>query len=158
MTTIDLTEENMSDLGQSLKVVLADTFGMMMNTLQFHWNVEGPFFDQYHRMFGKIYEELFEAADGIAEQIRTLDEYAPCCYTRFGQLATVQEEAKIPTANTMVERLLAANDLVTASLNKALEQAKLANNEAVINFLGDRLQTHAKHGWFLRATTKRNRA
>jgi starvation-inducible DNA-binding protein len=151
-------EDDMSELGNSLKVVLADTFGMFVNTWNFHWNVEGPNFYEYHKLFGQIYEELFEAIDTVAEQVRALDEYAPGSYSRFKELSTVDEETKIPTASNMIEKLLAANDKVIASLNAAMEQAKIANNEGVINFLGGRLEIHAKHGWFLRSTSKKNRA
>lgn len=148
----------MSDLSNSMKVVLADTFGMMLNTWMMHWNVEGPDFYELHKLFGDIYTELFEAVDDVAEHIRALDEYAPGSYTRFKELGTVEEEVKIATAHTMVERLLATNVKVMESLNQALEQAKLANDEGNVNFLGGRLETHAKHGWMLRATTKKQRA
>ena len=147
----------MSDLGQSMKVVLADTFGMMLNSLNFHWNVEGRDFFQYHGLFQQIYEELFDAIDTVAEHIRALDEYAPASYTRYKELTTVDEEIKIPTASAMVERLLLTNDRVLESIAKALEQAKLANDEGLVNFLGGRREAHTKHGWMLRATTKKNR-
>ena len=148
----------MSDLGNSMKVVLADTFGMFLKTWNFHWNIEGPNFSEYHKLFGDIYEELFGAVDAVAEQIRSLDEYSPGSYARFKELTTVEDEVKIPTATVMIEKLLATNDQVIDSLNKAMEQAKIANNEGIINFLGGRLEIHGKHGWFLRATSKRNRA
>ena len=148
----------MSDLGNSMKVVLADTFGMFLKTWNFHWNVEGPNFSEYHKLFGDIYEELFGAVDAVAEQIRSLDEYSPGSYARFKELTTVEDEVKIPTATVMIEKLLATNDQVIDSLNKAMEQAKIANNEGIVNFLGGRLEVHGKHGWFLRATSKRNRA
>lgn len=151
-------EGNMSDLGNSMKVVLADTFGMFLKTWNFHWNIEGPNMPEYHKLFGGIYEELFGAVDAVAEQIRSLDEYSPGSYARFKELTTVEDEVKIPTATVMIEKLLATNDQVIDSLNKAMEQAKIANNEGIINFLGGRLEIHGKHGWFLRATSKRNRA
>ena len=148
----------MSDLGQSLKIALADNFMMYMMTHFFHFNVEGPDFVQYHNMFKTIYEDLWESLDNIGEQIRALDEYTPFSISRFKELTKVEEETKIPTASSMIEKLLATNDQVIDSLNKAMEQAKIANNEGLINFLGGRLEVHAKHGWFLRATSKRNRA
>ena len=151
-------EGNMSDLGNSMKVVLADTFGMFLKTWNFHWNIEGPNFSEYHKLFGDIYEELFGAVDAVAEQIRSLDEYSPGSYARFKELTTVEDEVKIPTATVMIEKLLATNDQVIDSLNKAMEQAKIANNEGIVNFLGGRLELHGKHGWFLRATSTRNRA
>lgn len=147
----------MSDLGNSLKIVLADTFGMYLITHGFHWNVEGRNFYQYHELFQKIYEELWESVDAIAEHIRALDEYAPASYTRFKELSTIEEEVKIPTAEKMVEKLLVANDHVIEGINKAIEQAKLAHDEGVVNFLGGRLEAHTKHGWMLRSTTKKNR-
>jgi starvation-inducible DNA-binding protein len=147
-----------SELGNSLKVALADTFVMMTQAWGFHWNVEGPQFKSLHDMFSLIYTDLQEAVDPLAEHIRSLDEYAPGSLKRFLDLSTLEEDVKIPTATNMVDRLLAANVKVIASLNQALEQAKVANDEGVINFLGARLETHAKHGWMLRATNKKDRA
>ena len=147
----------MSELGNAMKVVLADTFGMYLTSHGFHWNVEGRNFYQYHKLFQKIYEELFEAVDSIAEHIRALDEYAPFSYKRFQELSTVEDVVKIPVASAMMEQLIVANDQVTDSIRSALAQAKLANNEALVNFLGGRQEAHDKHGWMLRATTKTNR-
>lgn len=151
-------DTTVNDLASTLKVVLADTMTMFIKTWGAHWNVEGPNFYEYHKMFGKIYEELFTAVDDVAEHIRSLDVYCPATYARFTELTTVEDDAKIPSASVIVERVLAANDCVIASLNKAVEQAKIANDEALISFLGARLEAHNKHGWFLRATTKKNRA
>ena len=147
----------MSDLSNSMKVVLADTFCLYMMTHKNHFNVEGRDFYQYHKLFQKIYEELWESVDSVAEHIRALDEYVPFNFSRLQELTTLQDDSKIPTAEKMVEKLLVANDHVIESVNKAIEQAKLANDEGLVNFLGGRLEAHTKHGWMLRATTKKNR-
>jgi starvation-inducible DNA-binding protein len=153
-----MTEDyKMSDLGNAMKIVLADTFVMYMITHKYHFNVEGRDFYEYHKMFQKIYEELWASIDDIAEKIRALDEYVPFNFGRLGELATVEDDNKIPTSAAMIDKLLETNDRVIESLKKAVEQAKIANDEGVVNFLGGRLEIHAKHGWFLRATTKRNR-
>lgn len=147
----------MSALGDSMKVVLADTFMMYMSAHKFHLNVEGRDFYQYHSLFQTIYDEVWKALDDIAERIRTLDEYVPFGLDRFNELSSIKEDSRIPTASKMVEALLVSNDAVIKSLNAAVEQAKIANNEAFVNFLGGRLEVHGKHGWFLRSTTKTNR-
>lgn len=148
----------MSELGNTLKVCLADTFVMYLQSHSYHWNVEGPDFMSLHEMFGTIYTDLQGAVDPLAEHIRSLDEYAPGSLKRFLELTTLEEDVRIPTAHNMVIKLLDTNQKVIQSLNDALEQAKVANNEGVINFLGARLETHAKWSWFLRATTKKERA
>ena len=151
-------DTTVSDLGNSLKVALADTFVMMTQAWGCHWNVEGPNFKSLHDMFSGIYTDLQDAVDPIAEHIRALDEYAPGSLKRFLDLTTLEEDVKIPTATHMVDRLLATNLKVIESLQNALEQAKVANDEGVVNFLGERLEKHTKHGWFLRATLKKDRA
>lgn len=147
-----------SELGNSLKVALADTFVMMTQAWFYHWSVEGPDFRSLHEMFSEIYTDLQGAVDPLAENIRALDEYAPGSLKRFMELTTLEEDVKIPTATNMVIKLLDTNQKVITSLNEALEQAKVANNEGVINFLGERVEIHAKWSWFLRATSKKDRA
>lgn len=151
-------ETSVSDLGNSLKTLLADSVVFMFKAQSYHWNVEGPHFSELHGLFGKIYEDVFVAIDRTAEHIRALDEYCPGSLKRFGELTTIEEDVKIPTASVMVTRLLSANQQMIDTLGKALSEAKIANNEGVINFLGERLETHTKHGWMLRSTSKTDRA
>lgn len=147
----------MSDLGQSMKIVLADTFCLYMLAHKSHFNVEGRDFYQYHTLFQTIYEELWEAVDDIAEHIRALDEYVPFNFARLQELTTIEDDNKIPTASAMVDKLLENNDKAIKSLIAAIEAAKLANDSANENFLSSRKEAHDKHGWMLRSTTKKNR-
>lgn len=145
----------MDELVNNAKVALADTFSMYLKAHNFHWNVEGSDFPQLHELFGKIYEELQEAVDSIAEHIRACDAYVPGSYSRFSELTNIEDELKIPAAPEMVRRLLADNDTVMATLKTAYESAEAAGNIGFSNFLQDRYDIHAKHGWMLRATIKR---
>lgn len=144
----------MEVLEEKMKVVLADTFAMYLKAHMFHWNVTGPTFNDMHAFFGAIYNELWLATDLIAEQIRALDAYAPGSFTRFSQLATVQDETSIPSAIAMVSRLKDDNDKVVDSLKSAYLAAEDLKVYGLANFLQDRLDVHAKHGWMLRATMK----
>jgi len=42
-------------LADSLKQLLANSYSFVIKAQQFHWNVEGPDFPQYHKFFGKFY-------------------------------------------------------------------------------------------------------
>lgn len=154
MQTEDTT---MSELGTSLKKVLANTFCMYMLAHKYHFNVEGRNFQQYHDMFKLLYDELWLAVDLIGENIRNLDEYTPYNMSRLQELSDIEDDNRIPTASIMMERLLDANQKVMSSLDDALAKAKVVNNGGLENMLAGRLEIHAKHGWFLRATGKTNR-
>jgi len=144
----------MDELEEKMKVVLADTFAMYLKAHMFHWNVTGPNFSEMHAFFGGIYEELWAAVDTIAEQIRTLDAYAPGSFTRYLQLATVKDETSIPAAMSMVSKLKDDNDKVMESLKAAFLEAEKMKVYGLANFLQDRIDIHAKHGWMLKSTMK----
>ena len=144
----------MEDLVKSMKVALATVFSFYLKAHNFHWNVEGPNFHEYHTMFQKIYEDVYGSVDVFAEQIRALDDFAPGSYKRFGELSKVADETKVPTGLVMVERLLADNEIVIGVLDEAMKLATTHNKQGLMNFLGERIDQHNKWGWFLRATKK----
>jgi starvation-inducible DNA-binding protein len=147
----------MTELGTHMKKALANTFCMYMLAHKYHFNVEGRNFLEYHDMFKTIYDELWLSVDRIAENIRGLDEYVPFNLERLQELSDVQDDNRIPTASGMMVKLLQANDVVMDSLNTALNTAKVAGNAGIENLLGERLETHAKHAWFMRSVSKTNR-
>lgn len=142
------------ELVEKMKVVLASSFAFALKAQNFHWNVEGPNFLQYHDLFAKVYEEVFDAVDAIAEEIRTLNAYAPGSFTRYQQLSVVQDETSIPAAMAMIAKLNEDNTKVISALTEAFLAAEAAKVVGLANFLQDRIDIHSKHGWMLRATMK----
>ena len=154
MGLLIMAEEKNNTLPDSLKVVLADTFAFYLKAHNYHWNVEGENFNDYHAFFATLYNEAWLATDLIAEHIRTLDEYVPASFGRFYQLATISDEVNIPTAINMVRKLEEDNKKVLASLATAHEQAEKAKKIGIVNFIEERIDIHDKHGWMLRAIAK----
>ena len=146
----------MSDLVDKMKVVLADTFAFYLKAHYFHWNVEGPDFPEYHKFFGDIYEEVFDAVDVIAEKIRTLDSYAPGSFKRFEQLSTIETIETVPDAKGMIAILAEDNDSVIDTIVAAMAAVNKPKHKGIENFLQERLDAHQKHAWMLRATRKNN--
>jgi starvation-inducible DNA-binding protein len=124
----------------------------------FHWNVEGPDFAQYHDYFANFYEEVYSAVDRIAEYIRTLQEYSPGSLVRFAELSVIQDQTKIPRARLMFEELLSDNGVMIDLLNQCFASAEQENNQGIVNFIAERLDAHGKHGWMLRSFLKGDRA
>jgi starvation-inducible DNA-binding protein len=144
----------METLVEIMRKVLADTFAMYLKAHNYHWNVEGINFPQYHDFFGKLYEELHDAVDPIAEEIRSLDAYAPGSFTRFLELTEIQDETNVPMAREMAVKLLADNQIVLNTLNMAFKLADQFDKQGLADFIAGRIDTHNKHGWMLRSITK----
>jgi starvation-inducible DNA-binding protein len=146
-------------LSDDLKTLLATEYAMAVKAQFFHWNVEGPDFAQLHEFFGDFYAEINDnAIDRTAEYIRTLDEYAPGSFERFGELSQISGQIKVPRARLMIEELLSDNDTMINLLNQCFASAEEENNQGIANFIAERLDAHGKHGWMLRAFLKDNRA
>ena len=144
----------MEELINRMKVVLATSYAFQLKAHNYHWNVEGINFPQYHSFFGNLYEEVHDAVDSIAEHIRALDGYAPGSFERFKQLSSITDETTIPSGQMMCQRLLNDNDKVIQDLTFAYTEAERAKQLGLANFLQDRIDIHQKHQWMLRSIVK----
>lgn len=144
----------MEELVSKMKVVLASTFAIYLKAHNFHWNVEGPNFPQFHSFFGDLYEEYFSAVDPIAEEIRTLGAYAPGSFVRFAEDSIVKDEINIPSALSMATKLKEDNMKIIVLLKETQKIAEKENAVGLANFLQDRIDRHYKHDWMLRSITK----
>lgn len=144
----------METLQEIMKKVLADTFAMYLKAHNYHWNVEGPLFSQFHSFFSDIYTELYGAVDPIAEQIRALDAYAPGSLKRFSELTDIEDETTIPTPINMALNLFNDNEKVLASLNIAFKLATNFDNQGLADFLAGRIHIHTRHAWMIRSFTR----
>jgi starvation-inducible DNA-binding protein len=144
----------MEILIEMMRKVLADAYAFQLKANNYHWNVEGPNFPQYHEFLGNLYEEVFGATDTIAEEIRALDAYAPGSFTRFLELTDIECETNIPNSIEMIKRLSADNDKVLATLNMTFKLANELDKQGLVDFLAGRIDIHNKHGWMLRSISK----
>ena len=145
----------MDELAAALKICQANTFFMYFRSHSYHHNVEGPEFAQYHEFFNDLYDELWNAVDPIAEHIRAIDKYAPFSIEDMFNAKTFSEDTNVVSSTSqMFSNLIDANNVTIDSLNKAFDLATYAKKQGICNFLADRLDIHAKHGWQLRALSK----
>lgn len=144
----------METLIEIMRKVLAESYAFQLKAHNYHWNVEGPNFPQYHDFLGELYTEVHSAVDHIAEQIRTLNAYAPGSFTRFKELSEIECEMNVPLANEMMSKLLSDNQTVINTLTMAMKLAENFDNPGLADFLAGRIDTHNKHAWMLRSITK----
>jgi starvation-inducible DNA-binding protein len=145
----------MNELSAALKIAMANTFVMYFKAHSYHWNIEGPNFNDYHGYFGGLYEELHDAIDPIAENIRAIDQYAPVGLSDLYDAKTVADDSsRVVLTKQMFLNLIDANDAVIESLNRSFELANYQKKQGLCNFLADRLDVHAKHAWQLKSLSK----
>jgi starvation-inducible DNA-binding protein len=145
-------------LADDLKTLLATSYSFVIKEQNFHWNVEGSDFAQYHNFFQGIYDEVYgNAIDQTAEYIRTLDVYAPGSFERFSELSVIVGQTKIPRAMLMIQELLDDNNAIQSILTLSFQSATAEKNEGIANFIAERMDAHAKHGWMLRSFLKGSR-
>lgn len=136
---------------QALGTVLADTFRLYMKVHGFHWNVSGPRFRVLHQMFEEQYNELWQALDPIAERILALGQKAPGSLAEMAALGSLPETKGVPGARAMMEALLAGHLAVAAGAKAALATAEDAGDPATADLLTQRIASHEKTAWMLRA-------
>lgn len=148
---IGINDENRKRIADGLGRVLADTYTLYLKTHHFHWNVEGPMFQQLHALFQTHYNELWLAVDDVAERIRTLGFPAPGSYSAFARLTSIPETDGIPDAMAMVRQLKDGHESVVRTIREILPSAQAAHDESTASLLSDRLVIHEKTAWMLRA-------
>ncbi|HEY5885321.1 MAG TPA: DNA starvation/stationary phase protection protein [Pyrinomonadaceae bacterium] len=148
--TLMVNEETLK-VGEALSNVLADTFTVYLKTHNFHWNVVGPMFHTLHQMFEEQYNELWLAADGIAERIRALGLAAPGSYREFSKLTYLREPEIGLSATEMMAELLSDHETCARTARWALSVARTAVDESTEDLLTQRLMAHEKTAWMLRS-------
>ena len=140
-----------TDVVAALEVLLADSYTLYLKTHSYHWNVTGPMFSTLHALFETQYSELAIAVDEIAERIRSLGAVAPGSFSQFAERATVQEDATVPAAQTMIANLADDAAKVVASARRVVRAAEEAGDDASVDLGVRRIDVHEKSAWMLRS-------
>lgn len=147
------TDKNPADvMAKQLVLVLSDTYVLAVKTHGYHWNVMGPLFTQLHAFFGEQYEALLDAADELAERIRSLGLMPDGSMESFLQNTVIDEmEAKPLSAEAMLEDLLKSHQQIRDRLAAAANVADELGDVATEDLLIQRLQYHDKVMWMIRS-------
>jgi starvation-inducible DNA-binding protein len=144
-------------LAENLKVLLATTNVLAIKAQNFHWNVEGSNFPQYHEFFATYYEDVYGSVDKIAEYVRILDSYTPGSLSRYAELSLIQDQVKIPRARLMMEELYVDNAKMVEILKQLFSNANDVNEQGIADYIASRIDSHGKFGWQLRSILKTDR-
>lgn len=141
----------------TLNKILADHYVLLVQTLNYHWNVVGPEFHDYHGLFDGQYKNLFDITDQVAERVRALGGTALGSMDAFIKHANIKEDlGDVPAPKDMIKKLLTQYENVIKTIRDAInETAKDNRDMGTNNFLSDLLTKHEKTSWMLRSLLER---
>jgi len=155
---IGITAKNRKISTDILNTVLANEFVLLVETLNYHWNLVGPQFNDYHLLFDKQYTFIFKSIDAIAERVRAVGGIALGSMKEFLAHTQIKETTgAIPTPQQMVFNLLTHHEVLIRHLREGINTTAEKNRDmGTNNFLTDLLEEHEKIAWILRSLLERS--
>lgn len=144
-------------LADNLKVLLASTQSFAIKSQNFHWNIEGSDFPQYHAFFDTLYGDVSGTIDAIAEYIRILGHYTPGSLSRYAELSVIQDQTKIPRAELMFVETLEDTEVMIKLVVKMFDVATQERQQGIANYMAELQDLYAKKAWFIRSILKKER-
>ncbi|RID93457.1 DNA starvation/stationary phase protection protein [Gemmobacter lutimaris] len=151
---IDTGVVNVLAISEGLSQAVADTYRLLFKSHAYHWNVEGPLFHPIHLLTEEQYNDLFTAADDLAERMRALGRLAPFQLDAMAKGSIITDPAKLPSAHEMIEDLASDHEAVAKRMRKVIAAAEKGNDPVTADLLTGRCAAHEKAAWMLRATAK----
>lgn len=150
---IGITEQNLEGVIKILSALLADEYVLYTKARNYHWNVVGMQFNDLHKFFQSLYEELNEYVDDIAERIRTLGGNAIATLKEFLENTRLKEHpGEYPDAKTMLSNLLNDYETIIRNLrNDITTVSEKYQDLGTADFLTELMEKHEKTAWMLRS-------
>lgn len=152
-TDIGISEKNRQAVVALLNALLADEYLLYTKTRNYHWNVTGTHFHDYHKFFEAQYEELDGVIDEVAERARSLGGRALGTLKEFLKVARLKEEpGEVPAAKGMALSLLEDHEELINLLREDLVAcAERYKDAGTSDFLTGLMEKHEKMAWMLRS-------
>ena len=150
---IGISDDHRQKIVAILNTLLADEFLLYTKTRNFHWNVTGPQFNDLHKFFESLYEQLDEVIDEVAERTRALGGRAFGTLEEFRTSARLGEKpGAVPPARDMLAGLLADHEALIRTLREDVAAVNDRYQDVgTADFLTGLLEKHEKTAWMLRS-------
>ena len=143
---------NLEQIATILNTFLASTYVLSVKLKNFHWNVQGPHFNDYHLFFEELYKEIDNINDETAEKIKMIQHSPLASMKEFLQHSFIQENAHSLTAHQMLNNLEKNYSILIDYINKHIRVLKGFNNSYTqIDYLTQKCQLFEKKLWMIRA-------
>lgn len=149
---IGIDDKNRDAVNSLLGKLLADEYVLYTKTRNYHWNVVGPHFSDYHKLFESQYDGLAEDIDEIAERIRSLGGKTAATLTEFVKNARLNEHpGEFPPADKMIANLVSDHESIIRTLRADITTCEDNNDAGTADYLTGLMEKHEKTAWMLRS-------
>lgn len=139
-------------LADALNVYLADLHVTAVKLRNFHWNVFGVDFFDFHEKLGELYDAVSMEIDEIAERIRMLGYFPLASMQDFLRAATLKEAPSAPYNTATIAHALVGDFAASARYLRDVDKfVRETTDEFTINLIGDALGFLEKNVWFFSA-------
>lgn len=150
---IGISEQHNQAIGLLLNTLLADEHVLYIKTKNYHWNVTGLGFNEYHQLFDKQAEEIEDIIDETAERVRQLGHFTAGSMQDFLKLTNLLEHKDaMENPLELVKNLLDDQETIIRTLRTEIPKISEVYKDLGTNdFLTGILEQHEKMAWFLRS-------
>jgi len=150
-TSIDIPESTRTRMIAGLNQHLANSFDLLSQTKQAHWNVKGEHFYQLHLLFDQAAEVLEEHVDQLAERATSLGGVAMGTARMAASNSAIPEFPSAFAGLDCVKALVERWAKQAASVRKAIDEADKAGDQGTADLYIEMVRELDKYLWFLEA-------
>ncbi|AKG34043.1 Dps family protein [Paenibacillus durus] len=117
----------------------------------FHWFVKGEQFFTLHVKFEKLYDEVTEKMDEVAERLLSIKGTPAATMKEYLEIATIQEATGKEDSRAMLQSLIEDFTTIAEELTEGIELAEEASDQPTADLFIKIRSDFEKHSWMLRS-------
>ena len=158
-TSVDIAAERRAKIIKVLNQHLADSFDLMSQVKQAHWNVKGSDFWQLHKLFDEVAERVDEWVDEFAERVTALCGYANGTARMAAASSRLPEfPTDITGSMDYVEAVVARVSAFTNSARAAIDETDRLGDANTADLFTEISRCADKYLYFLEAHLQEDRS
>jgi starvation-inducible DNA-binding protein len=150
-----LDPQAVKGISGGLNALLADVFALYLKTKNFHWHMSGPHFRDYHLLLDDHADQIFAAADDIAERVRKI---GGTTIRSIGHIARLQRvldnDADYVAPADMLSELREDEEALAKRMLAVHSLCDDAGDIATASLLENWIDQTERRIWFLFETTR----
>jgi starvation-inducible DNA-binding protein len=139
---------------QMLNKLLSTYQIFVMNVRGFHWNIQDKNFFDMHIQYEKLYNELLDKIDQLAERMLAIELRPLHAYSDYIRQSLIEECKDIHKSHDINREIVASLKIIGQLEQECIENAEKLKDFPTHDMLTAFLEDHQKKAWMFSATLK----